>query len=145
MNSAQLGRAGAEAIFGVFRNTTGATISAGSAVELEVDAITDGNAVTAAKSGSLASLFVGISDEQMVDDEYGRIQTYGYRQSAYVSAASAGNAVGTYLIAAGGILTDATLSAATTSGFTMVTLLETVAAAAGASATANRPVFIRAT
>lgn len=140
----QINRTDAEKIFGIFRNVTGATVSAGSAVEIEVDAITDGNAVTACKSGSLSSLFVGITDASMVDDAYGKVQLYGYRESAYVSAASAGNAVGTYLSAVSGILTDATLSAATTSGFTMVTLLETVAAAAGASATANRPVFIRA-
>jgi hypothetical protein len=76
----------------------------------------------------------------MADDAYGLIQVYGFRTSAYVSGASAGNAAGTYLAAAGGILTDMTLSAAGVSGFHNVVLMEAIAA----SATANIGIFIRA-
>lgn len=140
----QLNRSDAEKVFISVRNITGATVSAGIPVEWDVVTATDGNSVTAAKSGSLAGLFAGVTDASMADSAYGLVQVYGYRQSAYVSAASAGNAPGTFLTPAAGIFTDATMSAATTSGHTKVVLFETVAAAAGSSATAQYNVFIRA-
>jgi len=80
----------------------------------------------------------------MTDSSYGEVQVYGYRQSAYVSGASAGNAPGTYLQPVSGILTDMTMSAATTSGHTKVALFETIAASAAYSGTRQWNVFIRA-
>lgn len=144
MEFAQLNRSDAEKVFISVRNISGATVSAGIPVEWDVVTATDGNAVTAAKSGSLSGLFAGVTDASMTDSAYGRIQVYGYRQSAYVSGASAGNYVGTFLTPAAGIFTDSTLSAATTSGHTKVVLFETIGAAAGSSATAQYNVFIRA-
>lgn len=144
MQFSQIGRDGADKVFAQVRNISGATISAGIPVEWDVVTATDGNAVTAAKSGSVAGLFAGVSDASMTDSAYGRAQVYGFRQSAYVSAASAGNAAGSFLVPAGGIFTDTTMSAATTSGHTYVSLFETVAAAAGSSATLQYSVFVRA-
>lgn len=134
----------ADKVFISVRNISGATVSAGIPVEWDVVSVTDGNAVTAAKSGSLSGLFAGITDASMTNSAYGRVQVYGYRQSAYVSGSSAGNYAGTYLQAVNGILTDMTMSAATTSGHTKVSLFETIAAGAGSSATAQYNVFIRA-
>ncbi len=144
MEIQRLNRSDAEKVFINVRNISGATVSAGVPVEWDVVTATDGNAVTAAKSGSLAGLFAGITDASMTDSAYGRLQVYGYRQSAYVSGASAGNAPGTFLAPAGGILTDLTMSAATTSGHTHVVLFETIPAAAGSSATAQYNVFVKA-
>ena len=144
MEFAQLNRTDAEKCFISVRNITGATASAGIPVEWDVVTATDGNSVTAAKSGSLAGLFAGITDASLADSAYGRIQVYGFRQSAYVSGASAGNYAGTFLTPAAGVLTDATMSAATTSGHTKVVLFETIGAAAGSSATLQYNVFIRA-
>lgn len=144
MEFAQLNRSDAEKVFISVRNITGATVSAGIPVEWDVVTATDGNAVTAAKSGSLSGLFAGVTDTSMADSAYGRIQVYGFRQSAYVSGASAGNYVGTFLTPTNGIFTDATLSASTTSGHTKVVLFETIGAAAGNSATLQYNVFIRA-
>ena len=140
----QTNRSGPEAVFIVCRNVSAATLSAGVPVEWDVNVATDGNAVTAAKSASPSGLFAGITDASMTHSAYGLVQVYGYRQSAYVSAASAGNAPGVFLQPTNGILTDLTMSAATTSGHVFVSLMETVAAAAGSSATAQYNVFIRA-
>lgn len=139
----QSNRSDAEQIFIVCRNVSAATISAGIPVEWDVVVATDGNAVTAAKSSSFSGLFAGINDASLADSAYGLVQVYGFRTSAYVSAASAGNPPGTFLQPTAGILTDLTLSAATTSGATYVSLMETVAAAAGSSATLQYNVFIR--
>lgn len=140
MQFAQILRSDPEKVFAQIRNVSGATISAGIPVEWEVEAITDGNSVTAAKSGSLAGLFAGVSDAALVDDAYGLIQVYGYRTSAYASAASGGSAPGTFLSPVSGIFQDATLSAATTSGHTMAVLMETSAV----STTAQYRIFVRA-
>lgn len=144
MEFAQLNRNDAEKVFISVRNISGATASAGIPVEWDVVTATDGNSVTAAKSGSLAGLFAGITDASMADSAYGRIQVYGFRQSAYISGASAGLAPGTFLQPATGILTDMTMSAATTSGHTKVVLFETISAAAANSGTLQWNVFIRA-
>ena len=106
--------------------------------------VTDGNAITAAKSGSAAGLFVGINDASLADSAYGRIQVYGFRTSAWVSAASAGNTPGTFLRHQGAQFKDMTMSAATTSGHTHVVLMETVAAAGAGSVLAQYNVFVRA-
>lgn len=140
----QLNRTDADKVFIMCRNITGAAVSAGIPVEWDVVTATDGNSVTAAKSGSLSGLFAGITNAAMADSAYGLVQVYGYRQSAYVSGASAGNAPGTYLQPTAGILTDMTMSAATTSGHTRVVLFETIAASAAYSGTRAWNVFIRA-
>jgi hypothetical protein len=137
-------RSDAEKIFLSVRNITGATVSANTGVEWEVATVTDGNAVSATRSGSLAGMFAGVVDKALTDSAYGLIQVYGFRTSAYISAASAGCSPGTFLQPTLGIFTDMTMSAATTSGHTKVVLFETIAAAAGNSATLQWNVFIRA-
>lgn len=137
-------RSGADKVFVQVRNITGSTISAGIPLEWDVVTATDGNSVTAAKSGSLSGLFAGISDASMTDSAYGLAQVYGYRQSAYISGASAGNVPGTFLTPTNGIFTDSTMSAATTSGHTKVVLFETIAASAAYSGTRQWNVFVRA-
>jgi len=144
MQFAQILRSDPEKVYAQVRNISAATISAGIPVEWDVASTTDGNAVTAAKSGSLAGLFAGVNHASLADSAYGLIQVYGFRTSAYVSAGSAGLPAGNFLQPAGGIFIDATMSAATTSGHQFVSLMETVAADAANSATLNWNVFIRA-
>ena len=136
-------RSNADKVFIAVRNISGTALSAGAAVDFDVVTVTDGNSVTASKSGAIAGLFAGITDAAMADSAYGLCQVYGYRQSAYVSAASAGLAPGNFLYAVGGILTDATMSAAVASGYTKVALFETIAASAAYSGTRKWNVFIR--
>lgn len=134
-------------VFILVRNVSAATVSAHIPVEWDVTVATDGHAVTAAKSGSLAGLFAGITDASMTDSAYGDIQVYGFRASAYVSRASAGDVPGKWLQPVSGIFdSGVTMSAATTSGHTFVTLLETITASAAYSSSAQiylHSVFIR--
>lgn len=135
----------AEKVFIVCRNVSAAAVSAGKAVEFDVETVTDGNAVTQAKSGSKSGLFAGIADAAMADSAYGLVQVYGYRQSAYCSFASANSIVaGDFLAPVSGYLSDQTMSAATTSGHIWVSVMDTVGAGAGISVVSYRPVFIRA-
>ena len=142
-----ISRTDATAVFVNVRNVSAATISAHVPVEWDVVVATDGNAVTACKSGSLSSLFCGISDTSLLDSAYGRAQVYGFRQSAYVSRASAGVTPGQWLKPVGAYFDDVTMSAATTSGACFVTLMETITASAAYSSAAQvyvSNVFIRA-
>ena len=130
-----INRSDPEKVFVSCRNVTGATVSAGVPVEMEVATITDGNSVTACRSNGLCSLFVGVTDASMADDAYGLVQVYGFRTSAWhtVTAKSAQVTPGQFLIAGstGGAATsfvDATRSAATTSGWNQVCLAETLSA-----------------
>lgn len=143
----QTNRSDAEQVFIVCRNISAATISAGVPVEFDVVTATDGNAVTAAHSGtgSLASLFAGITDASMADSAYGLVQVYGFRTSAYVSTDSASGATpGQWFKPIGPQLEPQSLSAATTSGHIYVTLMETIASGAAASTVQYANVFIRA-
>jgi hypothetical protein len=140
----QIDRTDAEKVFIIGKNTTGSTVSAGAPLYFETDAVTDGNAVSAV-NGLLEGLgnFAGICHSQLSNQSYGLLQVYGYRQSAYVSAASAGCAIGIPLLPVANqlYLQDST-SASDPSR--QVTLFETIAAAAGNSAVLQWNVFIRA-
>lgn len=139
----QLNRSDAEKVFIIGKNTAAATISAGAPVYFETDSVTDGNSVSAAK-GLLAAtaLFAGINHASLTQSSYGLIQVYGFRTSAYVSAASAGCAIGIPLlpVVSQTYLTDTVSS----NDFRMVNLMQTIGAAAGASAVLQYKVFIRA-
>lgn len=144
MEFKQSNRTDPEAVFIICRNISGATVSAGFPVQYDVVTATDGNAVTACKSAANApaGLFAGVTDASLADSAYGRVQVYGFRTSAYVSAASANTEVpGTFLQGTSVGLEPMTTSAATTSGWVFVSLMETVATS---SAVANRNILIRA-
>lgn len=148
MRFQRVGRTDADKVFINVRNVSATALSAHVPVELDCVTVTDGNAVTACRSGSLASVFVGILDQALADSAYGECQVYGFRQSAYISRASAGGVVGMWLVPVGAYFDNAaTMSAATTSGHTYVTLAETITASAAYSSAAQvytSNVFIRA-
>ena len=124
----------ADKVYVIARNVSGATISANIPTEYDLTTA-DGQAVSAARSGSLASVFAGITDTSMSDSEFGLIQVYGFRSSAYISTTvSASITAPVFLVPKGPYFgADSTLSAATTSGHTYVTLLETITGTAGYS------------
>jgi len=146
----QTSRTDPEQVFIVCRNVSGAAVSAGKAVEWDVETSSDGNAVTQCKSGSVAGLFAGITDPAggaLADSAYGLVQVYGYCASAYCSFVSSNSLIapGQFLKPVSGNLREGTMSALTTSGHIWVSLMETPgASAAGHSAVSYRPVFIRA-
>src|SRR5687768_8415005 len=147
MKFQRVNRSDAEKVFVNVRNISGATVSAGVGFEFDVVSVTDGNAVTATKSGSLAGLFCGINHESLADSSYGLAQVYGFRSDCYISRACAGDTPGAFLKPVAGYFDSGqTLSGATTSGHTFVSLLETIAASAAYSSAAqvysNHAVFI---
>ena len=147
MRFQRVNRSDADKVFINVRNISGAAVSAHVPVEWDVVSATDGNSVTACKSGSLAGLFVGVLNKALSDSSYGECQVYGFRQSAYISRASAGVVVGSFLKPVGAYFDDVTMSAATTSGHIFVTLMETITASAAYSSAAQvytSNVFIRA-
>ena len=140
---------GPDQVFVIGRNVSGTTVSAHVPAQWDIAVATDGIAFTACLSGtgSFAGLFAGITDAAFDDSAHGLIQVYGFRQSAYVSRACAGVVPPVFLVPAGAYFDNATMSGATTSGHTMVTLMETIAASAAYSSAAQlytQNVFIRA-
>lgn len=148
MKISKVNRSDGDTVFINVYNIAGAALSAGAAVEFDVVTTTDCNSITSCKSGSLAGLFAGLLKSALADSAYGLAQTYGYMQSAWVSRASAGDTPGAWLLPTAGVLDSGqTMSAATTSGHTMVTLLDTITASAAYSSSAQlyqHQVFIRA-
>lgn len=144
MQFLHIDRSDPEAVYIVGKNTSGSTVSAGAPLYFETDSVTDGNSVSAV-NGILEGLgnFAGICHAQLSNSSFGLLQTYGFRTSAYVSAASAGCAIGIPLlpVASQLYLTDSTSSSDPSR---QVTLFETIGAAAGNSAVLQWNVFIRA-
>jgi hypothetical protein len=145
----QLNRSDAEKVFIICRNTSGATIAANIPVYFETDAVTDGNAVS--EMVTLGNfLLAGINDASIADDAYGLVQCYGYRTSAVVSAVVSSYSIvpGTPLVGVAGAAYLAYGSFLSTPVMTdydnQVFSMETIASAAGKSATANARVFIKA-
>src|SRR5687767_6238626 len=97
MKAPLVNRADPYRMFTNIRNVSGATVSAGVGFEWDVSVATDGNAVTATKSGSLAGLFAGINDASLADSSYGLMQVYGFRSDCYISRACAGDTPGAFL------------------------------------------------
>lgn len=133
-----------EVVYGVYQNISGATVSAHVPVQLDPASATQ---FTASKSGCQAGLFLGVTMEALADSAKGKVQLYGFHSSAYVCRASAGAAVGDFLIPVAGYFDSATMSAATTSGHVFVTLLDTITASAAYSSAAQvyqHDIFVRA-
>jgi hypothetical protein len=148
MRFQRVNRTDADRVFINVRNVSGTAVSAHIPVQWDVVVATDGNAVTACLSGtgSPFGLFAGVLDQALNDSSYGECQVYGFRQSAYLSRASAGFTPGTPLIPVGAYFDGTTMSAATTSGQVFVTLMETITASAAYSSAAQvytSSVFIR--
>lgn len=129
MEFTQINRTEADKVWVVGKNITGASVSSHVPVEIDFVSVTDGHAFTASKSGATAGVFLGITDRACADSEDGvLVQVYGFRQSAYVSQASAAIPAGVMLKpGAGGVLVSA-YSAGVALGFNHITLLETTSA-----------------
>ena len=151
----QLNRTDAEKVFIIVRNTSGGTLAANLPVYFEVDAQTDGLAVSQMVTAG-NTLFAGILDASTVDDGYGLCQVYGKRTSAVVCpVVSTYSAIpGTRLVGVAGaayLAYGSALSGANTTDALQHTAndqfvisMETIASADGKSATSNAIVFIRA-
>ena len=91
-------RTSAETVFVVVKNVSGGTLTAGYPCVWDVSAA-DGVRVT--KNAALTLVcYAGIADADIANSDYGLIQVYGYRSSAYIIYSSvsivAGDSLGCY-------------------------------------------------
>ena len=90
----RISRASAETIFCVVKNVSGSTATAGYHVVWDVAANVDGVRVTQATTGDL-NAYAGIADSDIADGDFGLIQVYGYRSSAYIYTSAGTSTAGT--------------------------------------------------
>lgn len=150
MTSTKINQKSPEKVFILAKNVSGATLSAGAAVYFDTADVTDGYAVSGART-SKKYLFAGIANAAIADDAKGLVQTYGIC-SAYVQFATSATSgtIGMQLDAA----TSATyltnyLPVAASSGtvdnpWNFATLMVTATAAAANSTPVLKTIFVRA-
>lgn len=90
----RISRASAETVFIVCRNVSGSTATAGYHLQFDVGASCDGVRVTQANAGEL-NAYAGIADSDIADGDYGLVQVYGYRSSAYIYSSTGSSVAGT--------------------------------------------------
>ena len=90
----RISRASAETIFVVAKNVSGSTMTAGYHVVWDVGASADGVRVSQANTADL-NAYAGIADSDIANGDYGLLQVYGYRASAYIYSSAGSSAAGT--------------------------------------------------
>ena len=90
----RISRASAETIFLVAKNVSGSTATAGYHVVWDTGASADGVRVTQASTADL-NAYAGIADSDIADGDYGLLQVYGYRSSAYIFSSTGSSVAGT--------------------------------------------------
>ena len=136
-----LNRTDAEKVFIICSNISNATITVNYPVVWAV-ASPGPNGVAVSKPASATiTLVVGIADETIADDSYGRVQIYGYRASAYcTNDTSVAIAAGDCLICEDAVWTLTPLADDGANG--LIYAAEAFATATTPAA-ANKKVFIR--
>lgn len=130
-----------------FYNVSGAGVSPYTPLFIDVAVLTNGVAATQAKSGAEGSLFLGVCLKDTDDSSYGVACVYGCTTIVFAPSVSAAITPGTLVAAKGTYFQEMTHSAAVTSGWDQVTLMETTLASAGfstAAVTATYKAFIKA-
>jgi hypothetical protein len=131
-----------ERVFTIVYNVAGATITLGYPCVWDISASVDGLRVSKPATATL-SLFVGIAVENISDSNYGKVQNYGYRESALVTNDTS------QAIAAGDILIGVNAQwhlarSAASDGKTGFVYAAEAFATATTPAAANKKVLIRA-
>jgi hypothetical protein len=80
----RIARTSPEQVFVVVKNVSGSTVTAGYSVVWDLSASVDGVRVTRANTAT-RNCFAGVADADIANGEYGLIQVYGYRSSAYIT------------------------------------------------------------
>lgn len=79
----RVSRTSAETVFIVVKNVSGGTLTSGYSCCWDLTA-PDGVRVTQCATGFLQA-YAGVADADITNNDYGLIQVYGYRSSAYIS------------------------------------------------------------
>ena len=142
-----------EQVFTVFMNNIGGgtAIAKDQVVQMDITAAVDGVKVVTPTTAGLWC-FEGVSDAAVADQDFGLVQTYGYRSSSQVFQTNTSQAAGLPLIPANAALymQSAASSVSFASNTTvnviqqpyMAALLSSIASSA-ASAIVSVPVFLR--
>jgi hypothetical protein len=80
----RISRTAPEQIFVVVKNVSGSTMTAGYSVVWDLDTTVNGVGVTRACTATL-NAFAGVVDADIANGDYGLLQVYGYRSSAYIT------------------------------------------------------------
>ena len=137
----RVSRTNPERVYIVVQNVSGSTLTAGYSCVFDVSASVDGVRVTQASAADLQA-FAGVADEDIANNDYGRIQIYGYRSSAYIYSSTGSSVAGDILspVAAEWGLTPAATATTKSFGF----LAEALAASSSSRYHTTKKVFIRA-
>ena len=90
----RISRASAEVAYIVAKNVSGSTATAGYHLVWDTGASADGVRVTQATTAAL-NAYAGIADSDIADGDYGLLQVYGYRSSAYIYSSAGSSVAGT--------------------------------------------------
>jgi len=138
----RISRDNPEVCYIVVKNVSGSTLTAGYSCVFDVSASVDGVRVTQASSTDLQA-YAGVADSDISDSDYGLVQVYGYRSSAYIYSSTGSSVAGDNLsvVAAEWGLTPATTGGASKAfGF----LCEAVSASSSSQYHTTAKAFIRA-
>ena len=140
----RISRTAPEQIFVVVKNVSGGTLTSGYSCAWDLSAV-DGVRVTQAATAFLQA-YAGVADADIANNDYGLIQVYGYRSSAYISRSTeAATAAGVTLEVLTGNWGLSPVGGAVSLGISksFAFLCEAVTSSASASYTTAK-VFIRA-
>ncbi len=140
----RISRTSAETVFVVVKNVSGGTLTANYSCVWDTSTA-DGVRVTKNAAATL-TLYAGVADADIANNDYGLIQVYGYRSNAYISYSSVsiviGDALGPYAAADWGLARKADGATGALLGF--ATAMAAVASSTAVAVYTNAAVFIRA-
>lgn len=140
----RISRTGAETVFAVVKNVSGGTLTAGYSCIWDTSTA-DGVRVTQNAAATL-TLYAGVADADIANNDYGLIQIYGYRSSAYIQYSSVsiviGDALGCGAAAGWGLERKAAGGTGSALGFAVA--MGAVASSTAVAHYTTAKVFIRA-
>ncbi len=140
----RISRTAAETVFVVVKNVSGGTLTGGYSCCWDTSTA-DGVRVTQLAAAT-ATLYAGVADADIANNDYGLIQVYGYRSSAYITYSSVsiviGDALGGGVAASWGLERKA--AGATGSALGFASAMEAVASSTAVAHYTTAKVFLRA-
>jgi len=138
----RVSRTSPEQVFVVAKNVAAETVTAGYWVAWDTSASADGVRVTKHGAATLGAV-AGVADADIANDDYGLIQVYGYRASAYLYSSAGTSAVGDVLmpVASSYAMSPYLYAQTVTKGFGF--LCEALAASSSSQYHCTKKVFIR--
>jgi len=93
----RVSRTAPEQVFVVVKNVSGGTLTAGYWSAWDTGGSCDGVRVTQQAAATLGAV-AGVADADIANNDYGLLQVYGYRSSAYIYSSTGTSAVGDILM-----------------------------------------------